>query len=65
MRADKPTCAHSTSPLLLPGIDFRSIESNQDLYPQMYPYSDWEFGLESDEAAEQRGLKFLQWLVAR
>ena len=48
-----------------PGIDFSSIESDQDLYPQMHPVSDSEFGFESDEAAEQRGQKFLQWLLAR
>ena len=50
-----------------PGIDFNSIKSDQALYPQTHPYprDEFEFGFECDETAEERGLKFLQWLVAR
>ncbi|CAL5224305.1 g6971 [Coccomyxa viridis] len=43
------------------------MKSDQALYPQMHPYprDEFEFGFECDETAEERGLKFLQWLVAR
>ncbi len=52
-----------------PGIDFSGIETDEDMqykrvHDQVNSRGEYRFG-ESEEATEQRGLKFLQWLMAR
>lgn len=52
-----------------PGIDFSGIETNEDVlyervHSQVNSQGEYRMG-ESEEATEQRGLKFLKWLMAR
>ena len=52
-----------------PGIDFANIETDEDVQyervqDQVNSRGEYRFG-ESEAATEQRGVKFLKWLMAR